>query len=40
MKNKVAIITQSYKNDYKECKMLCESMDKFASDINHYIFPL
>ena len=38
MKNKVAIITQSYKNDFKECKLLCESMDKFASDIDHYIF--
>ena len=38
MENKVAIVTQSYKNDFKECKLLCESMDKFAPDIDHYIF--
>lgn len=38
MKNKVAIITQSYKNDFKECKLLCESIDKFAPMIDHYIF--
>lgn len=38
MKNKVAIITQSYKNDFKECKLLCESIDKFAPIIDHYIF--
>lgn len=38
MKQKVAIVTQSYKNDYKECKLLCESMDIFASDIDHFIF--
>lgn len=30
MENKVAIITQSYKNDFRECKLLCESIDKFA----------
>jgi hypothetical protein len=35
---KVAIITQSYKNDYRECKLLCESIDRFAPDIDHYIF--
>ena len=38
MENKVAIITQSYKNDFRECKLLCESMDKFAPNIDHYIF--
>lgn len=38
MKQKVAIVTQSYKNDYKECKLLCESIDIFASDIDHFIF--
>ena len=38
MENKVAIITQSYKNDFRECKLLCESMDKFAPDMDHYIF--
>ncbi|MBO5025210.1 MAG: hypothetical protein J6C86_03600 [Bacteroidaceae bacterium] len=38
MNNKVAIVTQSYKNDYKECKLLCESIDKFASEIDHFIF--
>ena len=38
MENKVAIITQSYKNDFKECKLLCDSMDKFAPMIDHYIF--
>lgn len=35
MENKVAIITQSYKNDFRECKLLCESMDKFAPDMDH-----
>ena len=35
---KIAIITQSYKNDYNECKLLCESIDKFASSIDHFIF--
>ncbi len=38
MRNKVAIITQSYKNDYKECKLLCESIDKFVPSIDHFIF--
>lgn len=38
MGNKVAIITQSYKNDYKECKLLCESMDRFAPSLDHFIF--
>lgn len=35
---KLAIITQSYKNDFKECKLLCESIDKFAPEIDHFIF--
>lgn len=38
MENKVAIITQSYKNDFRECKLLCESIDKFAPNLDHYIF--
>lgn len=38
MDKKVAIITQSYKNDLKECKLLCDSMDKFAPEIDHFIF--
>ena len=36
--NKIAIVTQSYKNDYNECKLLCESMDRFAPDLDHFIF--
>lgn len=35
---KIAVITQSYKNDYKECKLLCESMDRFASNMDHFVF--
>lgn len=36
---KIAFITQSYKDDYKECKLLCESIDKFVpGEIIHYIF--
>lgn len=35
---KIAIITQSYKNDFKECKLLCESIDRFAPDMDHFIF--
>lgn len=35
---KTAIITQSYKADYRECKLLCESMDRFAPDLDHFIF--
>lgn len=36
---KVAIITQSYIGDLKECELLCESIDRFVSnDILHYIF--
>lgn len=36
--SKIAIVTQSYKNDFKECRLLCESMDKFAPEIDHFIF--
>lgn len=38
MKKKIAIVTQSYKNDYEECKLLCESIDWFAPDMDHFIF--
>ena len=38
MNNKVAIVTQSYKNDFRECVLLCESIDRFASSVDHYIF--
>lgn len=34
----VAIVTQSYKNDYNECRLLCESIDRFAPDMDHFIF--
>lgn len=35
---KLAFITQSYKNDYKECALLCESMDRFLpKEIDHFI---
>lgn len=36
--NKIAVVTQSYKNDYNECKLLCESMDRFAPELDHFIF--
>ena len=29
---KIAFITQSYKNDFKECKLLCDSIDRFVSE--------
>lgn len=36
---KVAIATQSYKNDFRECQLLCESIDRFVpDDIMHFIF--
>ena len=35
---KLAIITQSYKNDFNECKLLCESIDRFVPDMDHFIF--
>lgn len=35
---KIAVVTQSYKNDIKECRLLCESMDKFAPELAHFIF--
>lgn len=38
MNHKVAIITQSYKNDFEECKLLCESLDRFATNLDHFIF--
>ena len=36
--SKIAVVTQSYKNDYNECKLLCESMDRFAPELDHFIF--
>ncbi len=38
MNNKVAIVTQSYKNDFDVCSLLCESIDRFAPSIKHFIF--
>ena len=39
MKPKIAIVTQSYRGDLKECKLLCESIDRFVDEeILHYIF--
>lgn len=35
---KYAFTTQSYKGDFEECKLLCESIDRFAPDIDHFIF--
>lgn len=35
---KFAFVTQSYRADYKECGLLCKSIDRFAEGINHYIF--
>lgn len=36
---KCAIITMSYKDDYRECMLLCESIDRFVpKDVVHYIF--
>lgn len=35
---KFAFSTQSYKGDFRECKLLCESLDRFAPGIEHFIF--
>lgn len=36
---RLAIITQSYSKDLRECLLLCESIDRFVpDDIDHYIF--
>lgn len=36
---KLGIVTQSYKADFKECGLLCQSIDAFVPDnILHYIF--
>jgi hypothetical protein len=33
------IVTQSYKDDYEECKLLCESIDKFVPEkYSHFVF--
>lgn len=35
---KIAVVTQSYRNDFNECRLLCESMDRFAPELDHFIF--
>lgn len=35
---KIAFVTQTYKPDFPQCKMLCKSLDLFASFCEHYIF--
>ena len=35
---KIAVVTQSYRNDFNECRLLCESMDWFAPELDHFIF--
>lgn len=36
---KCAIVTMSYKNDFEECRLLCESIDRYVpKDVYHYIF--
>lgn len=36
---KCAIVTMSYKEDYEECLLLCESIERFVpNEIPHYIF--
>lgn len=36
---KCAIVTMSYKDDFEECRLLCESIDRYVPrDICHYIF--
>ena len=36
---KIAFVTQSYKDDYNECNLLCDSIDRFAPlEIMHFIF--
>lgn len=35
----LAIVTQSYRNDIRECALLCESIKRFVpGDIPHHIF--
>lgn len=33
-----ALVTQSYREDYDACKLLAESIDRFAPDYDHFIF--
>lgn len=36
---KCAIVTMSYKDDFEECCLLCESIDRYVSkEVYHYIF--
>ena len=35
---KFSIVTPSYRNDFEQCKLLTESIEKFVpKDIEHYI---
>lgn len=34
----IAFITQTYRADLDECCLLCESLDRFAPEVEHYIF--
>lgn len=33
-----ALVTQSYRDDFDACRLLCESIDRFAPDYDHFIF--
>jgi len=36
---KIAFVTQTYREDYNECLLLCKSIDRFApAEIKHYLF--
>lgn len=35
---KCAFVTQSYKADFNECRLLCRSIDRFAPAMKHFIF--
>lgn len=34
----IAFVTQTYRNDYDECLLLCETLDYYAPEVAHYIF--
>lgn len=38
MDKKIAFLTQSYIKDFDECRLLCESIDRFAPSIAHFVF--
>lgn len=35
---KTALVTQTYRMDHDECVLLCESIDRFAPGLDHFIF--